>query len=801
MAPFGQYADEQKQLNLKNLEQIIRDARKQYNGKTNTTPIKWSNGQLEFSDLVQQICAEATIQYVIDLKQTKEADQDPVKSFLGVNSRENYNPVRVTQRLDQLKEFRKLCADHNKSVLDQFFTGDAYKALCNMLHQDEVQAYCKEIRTYRDAAKVCKLCLEKATSKDLETLANWMEEHASENVPAIGEIYQILTALEQIAGVKEGPLDLKVIDLLQSKFGLQIPSDIPTGSQVPRIIPDTLEFGMPDAAVYQAIRLQEEISKPENSGKSLDKILKPENLGKIDCTVGKNGLVEFIRQGTVPAVQNALTALFGPVEMGAETRSIDGPNRGTLLIVDGKTVGELMQERYIKEVKSGFSINECEKALKGGDWFRQWYHRNLDELSAEFVADALMKGKPVEAYVLGPDRKMRQQPVQLKFDEQVEALLEIHESLEQPNEDMEAARERLRANFRAMEAKRLDPSSTFARDLFLGPYLPLALYREQIVRANPAMVPICIGTVAAYHSKNIDAIMDPTQQQEARGMAVAEYIKHKDDSQWQGRRIFYEQYVLLKQINQTMDGKDLTDPKVRQEVFPQIYPAVRAVSDMLQYMEVHEEVKSGYFAAIRDAAKKTEEDEAKVEAKIDQWYEDTMRQVRNVSALCNLVKRADAFRAAMSRPLSFLNEGDMSAGLAAQLAERYIFQYYEFDAEEKFTEQCPTSNSIRGVEYRFKGTKGHEENAQRLARGWKDWKKGAEYVLSERIADGVMSICKGADFEILDGSLDGSEDAKELAQMEMKVFQYPTRLADNLKKMTNPPPQLETTYHIGFGPC
>ncbi len=101
----------------------------------------------------------------------------------------------------------------------------------------------------------------------------------------------------------------------------------------------------------------------------------------------------------VATVAPTMDVMFGGVEEKHKSAGSAGTgiNRGSLLIVDGKTVAERMQELY--NVRGG------EKA-----GYKSWYKENLTQMTNEIVGAALTAGKKVSALFVDEHGKVNSEP-------------------------------------------------------------------------------------------------------------------------------------------------------------------------------------------------------------------------------------------------------------------------------------------------------------------------------------------------------------------------------------------------------
>ena len=83
-----------------------------------------------------------------------------------------------------------------------------------------------------------------------------------------------------------------------------------------------------------------------------------------------------------------------PLFAQAEGATRGRVNRGDLIIVGGKTVREIMEEKFQQGIKDGSIDAKTDEDT--------WYKQNLNQMTGNIVSAGLMAGKRVEAFV--PDR-------------------------------------------------------------------------------------------------------------------------------------------------------------------------------------------------------------------------------------------------------------------------------------------------------------------------------------------------------------------------------------------------------------
>lgn len=250
----------------------------------------------------------------------------------------------------------------------------------------------------------------------------------------------------------------------------------------------------------------------------------------------------------------------------------------------------------------------------------------------------------------------------------------------------------------------------------------------------------CICMMAAKADKiqgyDFEKVTNSAELQSVKSAAVEAYMKNENNPKWLGTFIFYGQRDLVDQIDKMMEGKDLTNPKVRSEVFQKIHPAVQALSDTFQYVEKHPEMMAEYIrAAQREAvaAGGTAKDGTDM-------ANETKDCAINVSTLCELLARADSFKAS---PLPTEDAESMKSGLTAQMEVRWLFEEYPWDSKVPFSRSCPPAKIIRDVWKKIETEAekaGIFDIADRLVRGGKNQEAGADYVRSRLAGETKVDI-------------------------------------------------------------
>lgn len=200
---------------------------------------------------------------------------------------------------------------------------------------------------------------------------------------------------------------------------------------------------------------------------------------------------------------------------------------------------------------------------------------------------------------------------------------------------------------------------------------------------------ICICMLAAKKKEiqdyNFEKVTNPAELQAERTAAAKAYMEKRKDSKWLGAHIFCGAVELLNQIDQTMDGKNLANRQVRNEMFSTIRRAVQALSDTFQYVEKDPEVMAEYIRTAQNAAVaagKTTEDGVEKANEIK-------ARADTVENLCKLWDCVASFRERMCSSQPPQDVEYMEKGLTEQMVERWIFEQYQQNSTTPFSKRYP----------------------------------------------------------------------------------------------------------------
>lgn len=681
---------------------------------------------------------------------------DPMGKFCDVD-------MDFAHRLRHLEHASQLCTGENKKQVEDFLSmlkeGKAGEELRNL--RQNVAVDCSRIRLTEHAAR---LCPDPDASKALEKGAQEIARTSQD----IQEFNAYLTLMEQVAGLKQGPMDAAAMqdynDLTRVHLGRvavrkdptdmsspvvrvdqytpdRLTANLPVGTAVQRNIPEALnlEFQNFDNVVEQSF-----FSDPANWYNRIT-FDGPEKF------VDMNKCMLNYAQGCADA---ALSTLYGSTELAGE-----GMDRGNLVIVDGKTVRERMQEEYLKKTPDGSN-------------FDKYYQDHYRADSNRIIAAALVAGKQVEAFVPDANGKLPDQPVQItktgyapsamrpvtlnaweRFFNRFGFFKEKAAKADEYNRMMDA-RERVKAQQTARENEKLMPGERRSINMFFGEYLKgqgLSSMAElnarqanssgyRIGRSAAPSACICILAAQGY---SLQDILDPTKLQNERQDATRLYMEHANlnpnthapatakegrigDAQWLGSVYFHGQQAIMRQINSTMKNVDLTNAQQRSAVLPTLMAASKVVFDGFQECDKFPEVNTGYFRAAHQTALNT-----------NSWLtgdalaSQTQAESCNLSYFCTALREADTSRAELGSPISTNNP---KFHLIRFAQEKFYLESVAQNPERPFIQRIPQ-------EYTAKSLQAHlfsDQNFQKLGDALeetKDWQKLGR--IAGQITDGI----------------------------------------------------------------
>ncbi len=198
---------------------------------------------------------------------------------------------------------------------------------------------------------------------------------------------QLLNVMEYAVGLTDrvpGQEERKLVE------GLKIPltPELEAERKSPAKVPQTIHVEFAD---FSSKMEQKYFANPEYWGKSRRRI--PKDAPSIE--VAEASMEKYAGA----TADRQISPLFAQAESTTHGRI----NRGDLIIVGGKTVREIMEEKFRQGIKDGSIDAKTDEST--------WYKQNLNQMTGNIVSAGLMAGQRVEAFV--PDRygKIPREPV------------------------------------------------------------------------------------------------------------------------------------------------------------------------------------------------------------------------------------------------------------------------------------------------------------------------------------------------------------------------------------------------------
>ncbi len=328
----------------------------------------------------------------------------------------------------------------------------------------------------------------------------------------------------------------------------------------------------------------------------------PENWGKRSRNVPKDApsaeAAEHYMEKYVEATADRyISPLFAQVENATEGIV----NRGDLIIVGGKTVSEVMEEKYRQGIGDGtIGSNVSQK---------KWYEQNLKRMTGEIVSAGLMAGKRVEAFVPDKEGRLPKEPIGITktgyepsplekvtlnawerhfarhgyYKEKAAKAVDYQQTMD--------ARERVQVrNAQSrIEANRL--SGNKMKGLFFGEWMkengPLPTEVPGGFSAGRSIFPTMAICAMVNKGYSLEDVLDPdklTEQRNAVGKEVIERMS-AGDKKWEADVFLRGGNALAKEFDRIASGIDYTNEK---ELFSDkgkpLFAAAKALMDVRQEM-------------------------------------------------------------------------------------------------------------------------------------------------------------------------------------------------------------------------
>lgn len=434
---------------------------------------------------------------------------------------------------------------------------------------------------------------------------------------AVEEYDKLLQGIEYASGVRRGPVPQEITDFYKDALGSELEmgrvAAASTIEQTPARV--RVEFQNMENRLRQAA-----FAQPGNWGKTHD---------EIDALADATGVVEISQQIPPYALATA-DRVIDPLFRDIERTGGGHLQRADLILVDGKTIRETMQEQFTASGRTGS--------------FDDFYRQNANRMTNELVAAGLMAGKRVEAFVPNKYGEIPKEPTQItKTGYEPSPLKPEHFNAWQRHfakrgfyqekvarqaeyERLMAARDRVRGQAEAnaekagkviadarLESlhgaietgKRLVTTGARVKGMFFGRIMAEradALQAKigdkplRAVSADDAGRPMETFTFAAFQAMNsgsgsygsftrsepvdtcigmllaqghdIHDIMDPAKLQTERDAAAREFMEHAaaDDQEWLGRVTYHGHMATLAAAARMTQGQDITGDAYRAEL-------------------------------------------------------------------------------------------------------------------------------------------------------------------------------------------------------------------------------------------
>ena len=720
---FEQYAPYRKPLSDGELGQL-EQAKSQRSGPVDQALyIHEENHQPYFKDPVLNTYLQIARQRA---EQDLQGINTPVDAALyrkypGVDPKGKYSgmDMRISQRMERLRAVAATATGATADHLNDFLMAyDSDRGNLGYLKK-QVDTASRDLRLYEQGARVCP---DPYVSSCMEDYAN---TKIRENVD-FKELSHVITVAEKVAGLNNEPLTREDMETYNRDLrrGFLLDANTPVGNRATHAAPAQVNI---DLSQFRNVVQQCQNADPKNWGKGE---AAPLDHDPNNSLLNQNRMAHF---GS-GAAENALDALF------RHTENIQGqgnlaPDRGSLVIVDGKTIKERMQEHY----------NNTSNPTKD---FQSWYKQNLNRMSGMMVFSALMQGKAVEAYVPDQKGKLPQQPTtitasgyavnpakpvtmnawerlfsKLGFYKEKTAALAKQEKEQQLLQD---ARQRLRAGYGAAQNERFRPGTKLVKDMFFGEYLRqnnkadlVALHNEQkadsgfrMNRSGPTSACICL---MAAQGHDIRDILDPGKLVREKQLAAQMYMDRarmdpdtrqpavdkahrKGDGRWLGSVFFHGTQALRRQMDSLMEGKDLTNAQHRQQLMPLLASVGSVLNDAVQEVEHNKEVTCGHNLAAQQQAKdqnlpRVLSAQELTEQGISRSME-TNRFANDFSKVVTVLSEADVARGVMTAPIP---SEKARSGLINLVAEPIVMKQLQKEPQKPFSQRLPGAAMVNSL--------------------------------------------------------------------------------------------------------
>jgi len=244
---------------------------------------------------------------------------------------------------------------------------------------DEMSNDCMGIRVNERAAKL-------TPSREA---SQWLEhevESAKKNLASIQRVNGFLNVMEYLSGLTDREPTAQERRLMEN-LGAEVDPLTERARTMALLPPEEVSVDFPD---FDNTIQQKFFSNPlawEKGPKDT-----PADVASVEA------IAEPLHKYATAAADRTISPLFDQ----AEKSSYGHVSRGDLITVDGKTIQEMMRERF----------DLMNPTASQGE-YRKWYQENQKRMTNELVSAGLMAGKRVEAFIPDKSGRIPKEPTQI----------------------------------------------------------------------------------------------------------------------------------------------------------------------------------------------------------------------------------------------------------------------------------------------------------------------------------------------------------------------------------------------------
>lgn len=481
-------------------------------------------------------------------------DPDIGERFPGVDPFGKYSEIDMgfCQRMERLRVAKAFQPAPIQEYVDRLLEGYADQGTDLGKRWSQVVEMSMRYRTAQRAAKRA------VTEED----SQWfLEENENRKKDRNIQIFDsILNVAEYAAGLTDREPSARDRDRAEAD-GLAYTPELERMRLTAPVLGDGLRVGM-EFADFDHVVTQRYFADPEYWDRGQRAI--PKDALSVEETE------KAIGQYAEATAERYLSPLFRSVE----ERTHGLINRSELVIVDGRTVQEILQERYEAEAKSGSMELSRE----------EWLDRNQAGMTNEIVAAGLMAGKRVEAFVPDARGRIPKEPLQIVkegyepaplkrvtlnawerhfakhgyYREKAAQAVEYRRTME--------ARERVRTQNEKRQIRDLDSlAHPCIKEQFFGEWmkengpLPESVPGGfNVGRSSFSSMAVCAMARAGFSAEQI---MDPGWRKEEKSAICKEVIDRMEagDKEWEARTLYEGCQALNREMDTLLSREVMTE--------------------------------------------------------------------------------------------------------------------------------------------------------------------------------------------------------------------------------------------------